>query len=155
MGNYAEHEAIEDAIYGEAIKSSLDSGILLNHLECTALYNRYHWILENHDRKKSFMVINFDLTIIRFKKVGCLRNDFIWAFSVENPSHFPFIIFPCSNNHFSEALKNIRKYIRSNSNSSRPLLGTTMTMSVITDLDARMNWVFEVIPPPSVYRKYF
>lgn len=150
MGNYSEHEASTEPIFGEAIKASLQNNLALNQVEYTALHNRYHWILENHDRKKSFMVINFDLHIIRFRRIAFVGNDPVYAFAVEDPSHFPFIIFPCSNLHHQGAIKNIRKYMKPSSTStSNPLLGRSIKISVISDMDAHMNWVFEVIPPKS------
>ena len=118
MGNWAENEKEEvEPISGETIKHSLEGDQLLNHLEIKALHNRHHWIFENHDHKKSFKTIDFDLNIRYFKKVGSLLNTSIYAFTVENPSHYPFIFFPYSNNYYGDAIRNVRKYIRSKSKS--------------------------------------
>lgn len=145
MGNQAKPEY--DPIYGETIKNVSFEGRCLTSAQCDFLHDRYHWILKYHDREKSFRVISFDFQIQCFSVIGSVNKLEVCAFSVED-RYYPFILFPCSNSYFFNAVKKINAYINQFHNSplsDSVLIPKPMVMSVIVDTEARINWVFEIL----------
>ena len=153
MGNYQSQDLQYQHITGLEISEITSSAYdqYLSDSQSTALYRRFYWLQQNHE-KKAFRVINLPTIIENLKKIGDYEGS-IYAFQAKG--WFPFVLFHCNNVFYKKSITNLTSYCdhsfidlnpTRNYSADKPLLQKAMIMSIVEDPEWKINWVYEVTP---------
>lgn len=94
------------------------------------------------------MHLSFRITPPR--KIGEFEGS-IYAFHATG--YFPFLLVHCNNAYYKKSIENLKAYWRCISTefllgtfAEKPLLKSSLFMSILADENAGINWVYEVAP---------